>query len=43
MKNKTSIVFSGDVGFDRYMDRKWEDNELLSKAEKVQTDSKSVW
>lgn len=29
-KNKTSIVFTGDIGFDRYMDRKWEDPELLS-------------
>ena len=24
-KNKTSIVFTGDIGFDRYMDRKWEE------------------
>ena len=31
MKNTTSIVFTGDIGFDRYMDRKWEDPELLSK------------
>ena len=30
MKSKTSIVFTGDIGFDRYMDRKWEDGELLS-------------
>jgi len=30
MKNKTSIVFTGDIGFDRYMDRKWEDENLLS-------------
>ena len=29
-KTKTSIVFTGDIGFDRYMDRKWEDEELLS-------------
>ena len=27
---KTSIVFTGDIGFDRYMDRKWEDEQLLS-------------
>lgn len=27
---KTSIVFTGDIGFDRYMDRKWEDEGLLS-------------
>jgi len=30
-KSKTSIVFTGDIGFDRYMDRKWEDENLLSK------------
>ena len=30
-KNKTSIVFTGDIGFDRYMDRRWEDEGLLSK------------
>ena len=30
-KDKTSIVFTGDIGFDRYMDRKWEDPELLSR------------
>lgn len=29
-KNKTSIVFTGDIGFDRYMDRRWEDDNLLS-------------
>lgn len=27
---KTSIIFTGDIGFDRYMDRKWEDEGLLS-------------
>ena len=30
-KNKTSIVFTGDIGFDRYMDKRWEDDDLLSK------------
>lgn len=30
-KTKTSIVFTGDIGFDRYMDRKWEDEKLLSE------------
>ena len=30
-KPKTSIVFTGDMGFDRYMDRKWEDENLLSR------------
>ena len=28
-KDKTSIVFTGDIGFDRYMDRRWEDDQLL--------------
>ncbi len=32
MKKETSIVFSGDVGFDRYMDRKWEDEDFLSSS-----------
>jgi len=31
-KSKTSIVFTGDIGFDRYMDRKWEDENLLSEG-----------
>ena len=26
----TSIIFTGDIGFDRYMDKKWEDEKLLS-------------
>ena len=31
MKNKkTTIAFSGDIGFDKYMDKKWEDDNLLS-------------
>lgn len=30
-KDKTSIVFTGDIGFDRYMDKRWEDDELLSQ------------
>lgn len=30
MKNKTSLVFTGDLGFDKYMDRKWEDENLFS-------------
>ena len=30
-KEKTSIIFTGDIGFDRYMDHRWEDDELLSK------------
>ncbi len=27
-----SIVFTGDIGFDKYMDKKWEDAELLSRG-----------
>ena len=27
---QTSIVFTGDIGFDRYMAGKWEDENLLS-------------
>lgn len=30
-KTTTSVVFTGDIGFDRYMDRKWEDEQLLSR------------
>ena len=32
MKQKTSIVFTGDIGFDRYMDKKWEDENLFSQG-----------
>jgi len=30
-KSKTSIVFTGDIGFDHYMNLKWEDENLLSE------------
>ncbi len=30
-KRETSIVFTGDIGFDRYMAGKWEDENLLSE------------
>ena len=30
MKNKSSLVFTGDIGFDRYMYGKWKDDELIS-------------
>jgi len=30
-KKETSIVFTGDIGFDRYMEGKWEDEMLLSE------------
>lgn len=29
---KTSVVFTGDIGFDRHMDKKWEDENLLSQG-----------
>ena len=31
MKEKTSLVFTGDIGFDRYMYGKWDDKNLISK------------
>ena len=31
-KSKTSIIFTGDIGFDRYMDRRWEDKNLISRS-----------
>lgn len=31
MQDKTSLVFTGDIGFDRYMYKKWEDEELISE------------
>ncbi len=30
MKEKTSLVFTGDIGFDRYMYGKWNDENLIS-------------
>lgn len=31
MKDTASIVFTGDIGFDRYMDKKWEDEDLIAE------------
>lgn len=31
MKNHVSLVFTGDIGFDRYMDGQWNDEHLLSQ------------
>ena len=31
MKDKTSLVFTGDIGFDRYFYGKWDDEELISE------------
>ena len=30
-RERTSIVFTGDIGFDRYMDHRWEDDGFISK------------
>lgn len=30
-KNKISLVFTGDIGFDRYMDKRWRDKDLLAQ------------
>lgn len=30
MKKESSFVFTGDIGFDKYMDGKWDDESLLS-------------
>ena len=30
MKDKSTLVFTGDIGFDRYMYGKWDDAELVS-------------
>ena len=30
-KTHTTIVFTGDIGFDKHMDKKWEDENLLSQ------------
>lgn len=32
MITETSIVFTGDIGFDKHMSGKWEDEELLSRS-----------
>lgn len=31
MKKRASLVFTGDISFDRYMDGRWEDENLLSE------------
>ena len=28
----TQIVITGDIGFDKYMDKKWKDSELISES-----------
>ena len=29
--SESSLIFTGDIGFDKYMDKRWEDENLLSK------------
>ena len=29
-RDKTTLVFTGDIGFDRYMEEKLDDEELIS-------------
>lgn len=29
MKKESTLIFTGDIGFDKYMDRRWEDENLL--------------
>jgi UDP-N-acetylmuramoylalanine--D-glutamate ligase len=31
LRGETTLVFTGDIGFDRFMDHRWEDPNLLSK------------
>lgn len=31
MKKETSFIFTGDIGFDKYMYKKWEDPQLISQ------------
>ena len=31
MKNSTSLIFTGDIGFDHYMDQRWKSENLLSR------------
>ena len=40
MNDTLSLVFTGDIGFDKYMDGKWNDEELIS--DEVLEDRKSV-
>ena len=32
MKSTTTLAFTGDIGFDHYMQNKWEDEELIDPA-----------
>lgn len=32
MSIQSSIVFTGDIGFDKYMDHRWEDKELIAPS-----------
>ena len=32
MKEATTLAFTGDIGFDHYMQNKWEDENLIDPA-----------
>ena len=32
MKSTTTLAFTGDIGFDHYMQNKWEDEDLIDPA-----------
>ena len=32
MKSNTTLAFTGDIGFDHYMQNKWEDEDLIDPA-----------
>ena len=34
MNKASSIVFTGDIGFDKYMDNKWEDKDIIGVVKK---------
>ena len=31
MKKETTLIFTGDIGFDKYMADRWKDEDLLDK------------
>ena len=31
MKSNTTLAFTGDIGFDHYMQNKWEDEDLIDE------------
>lgn len=39
MSDSTRLIFTGDIGFDHYMDKKWKDKDLLSDEVKAFLDT----